>query len=270
VIAQEADRAFLASESGQVALVFERGPAAALSALAFDLAPGLDPKDVLAQLGKQGVRAELATDVDPGASQIVRVFDLEGRSLELRVDEYFAENRESLPGVNPIKLGHVACYTADPDAASKYYGQVLGFQISDWIEDRFVFMRCGYEHHTINFARGEQVRMHHIAFELRDAAHMHRACDVLGARKIPILWGPVRHGPGHNVAIYHRDPDGHAVELFYDLDRMIDEDLGYFDSRPWHRDRPQRPKVWRGLPRDVWGGAPSPDLPEFYRPRPPA
>ena len=99
---------------------------------------------------------------------------------------------------------------------------------------------------------------------------MHRACDILGAKRIPILWGPVRHGPGHNVAIYHRDPDGHVIEMFYDLDRMIDEDLGFFDPRPWHRDRPQKPKIWVGLPRDVWGSTPSPELPEFYRMRPPA
>jgi hypothetical protein len=65
----------------------------------------------------------------------------------------------------------------------------------------------------------------------------------------------VRHGPGHNVAIYHRDPDGHLVEMFYDLDCMVDEELGYYDPRPWHRHRPQRPKVWVGLPRDVWGPA---------------
>jgi hypothetical protein len=80
-----------------------------------------------------------------------------------------------------------------------------------------------------------------------------------------ILWGPVRHGPGHNVAVYHRNPDGQIVELFFDLDRMTDEELGYFEPQPWHRDRPQRPKVWVGLPRDIWGSPPSPDLTEFRR-----
>lgn len=269
VISQDAQRAFLATEAGQVGLVLERGDTPALSALAFDLAPDTNLDDVVRRLGEQGARAELRSDIGPGGGQVVRLTDPEGRVLELHVGEYFAEKREPPPGVNPLKLGHVACYTADPQAVAKYYGEALGFRVSDWIEDRFVFMRCGYEHHAVNFARGEPVRLHHIAFELRDAAHMHRACDILGGQKIPVLWGPVRHGPGHNVAIYHRDPDGHVVEMFYDLDRMVDEDLGYYDPRPWHRDRPQRPKVWVGLPRDVWGGAPSPDLPEFYRMRPP-
>ena len=107
--------------------------------------------------------------------------------------------------------------------------------------------------------------MNHIAFELRDSSHLHRACDLLGRSRIPILWGPVRHGPGHNVAVYHRNPDGQIVELFFDLDRMADEELGYFEPQPWHRDRPQRPKVWVGLPRDIWGLPPSPELSEFRR-----
>ena len=102
-----------------------------------------------------------------------------------------------------------------------------------------------------------------MAFELRDASHMQQACDLLGRRKIPLLWGPVRHGPGHNIATYHRNPDGYLIELFYDMDRMADEELGYFEPRPWHRDRPQRPKTWIGLPRDIWGVGPSPEAAEF-------
>jgi hypothetical protein len=45
---------------------------------------------------------------------------------------------------------------------------------------------------------------------------------------------------------------------------MLDEEGGYFDPRPWHRDRPQKPKVWDpNQPRDVWGLPPGPN---FLRP----
>ena len=37
---------------------------------------------------------------------------------------------------------------------------------------------------------------------------------------------------------------------------MLDEDLGYFEPRSWHRDRPQKPKVWSG-PSDIWGPPPT-------------
>jgi hypothetical protein len=47
------------------------------------------------------------------------------------------------------------------------------------------------------------------------------------------------------------------------MDLMLDEELGYFEPRPWHRDRPQRPKTWVGLPRDVWGVGPAKEASEF-------
>jgi hypothetical protein len=37
----------------------------------------------------------------------------------------------------------------------------------------------------------------------------------------------------------------HIVELYAELDQIKSEALGYFDPRPWHVDRPQRPKAWK-------------------------
>ena len=126
--------------------------------------------------------------------------------------------------------------------------------MSDWVEQFFVFMRCGPDHHTVNFLKSERSRMHHFAFELRDAAHLIASCDVLGQENLDIVWGPVRHGPGHNIATYHRNTDDLMIELYTELDRMSDEALGYFDPKPWHEDLPQRPKTWVGRKRrDVWG-----------------
>jgi len=73
--------------------------------------------------------------------------------------------------------------------------------------------------------------------------------------------GPGRHGPGHNLFSYHRDPDETTVELFTQLDLMLDERLGYFDPRPWQRDTPQRPKTWDvGTAASLWGPPPTPDF----------
>ena len=141
-----------------------------------------------------------------------------------------------------------------------FYETTLGFRVSDWVADFFVFMRCGIDHHTVNFLRGDRIGMHHIAFEVRDSHEVAAACDVLGRQRIPITWGPVRHGPGHNIAVYHHNPDGQTVEFFCDLDRMTDEELGYFEPRPWHRDRPQKPKVWDAKDVNIWGPPPTEDF----------
>jgi hypothetical protein len=125
--------------------------------------------------------------------------------------------------------------------------------------DFFVFLRCNTEHHSLNLLRsGNNRRLHHIGYELRDWAHVQLACDALARHDHPLVWGPGRHGPGHNLFTYHHDPDGNVVELFSELDVMLDESLGYFDPRPWHHDFPQYPKVWTPGPRvpNAWGPLP--------------
>ena len=99
-----------------------------------------------------------------------------------------------------------------------------------------------------------------MAFELKDFIHLQNSCDLFGQKKIPIIWGPLRHGPGHNIATYHRNPDDQVIELFCELDQMKDEELGYFEPRPWHQDTPQRPKTWTAGKTTVWGPSPQPDF----------
>ena len=261
---RDGNRIFLASDSEQLSLVIEPGDPA-LNSIAFEISPDVEIEALGAALKRADLRPEFRSDSLPGVSRLLSFIDPEGTRFELIQGWTPTPAQERIGGLAVSKLGHVALRTPDPKAASEFYANVTGLRVSDWIEDRFVFMRSGFEHHTLNFARAPVRGLHHLAFELRGPDHMHRACDHLARHKLSVLWGPVRHGPGHNTAIYHRNPDGHLVELFHDLDRMVDEELGYFEPRPWHRDRPQRPKVWVGLPRDVWGMPPSPECTEFAR-----
>jgi catechol 2,3-dioxygenase-like lactoylglutathione lyase family enzyme len=264
LIGREGKRAFLASAVGQLAIVLEQGSRQRCARLAFEVAPDLDAAEIGRRLAEHGLRSEKCSDAVPGAAPLVSFTDPKDTVIELFSDWSFLDVGEPAGGVVPFKLGHVAFFTRDPQAVARFYQEVLGFRVSDWIGDYFGFLRCGIDHHTVNFLRGDTPGMQHIAFELRDAAHMQQACDLLGRKRIKILWGPVRHGPGHNIATYHRNPDQQLVEFFIDLDRMADEELEYFEPRPWHRDRPQKPKVWDpAQPRDIWG---LPPTPEFLQP----
>ena len=147
-------------------------------------------------------------------------------------------------GVVPHKLGHIAFHVTDVQADdASFYCDVLGFRVSDWMGDFFSFLRCGPDHHTINLVETGKNKHFHTAFELRDWAHMQTA-SISSASGYKMLWGPGRHGIGHNLFSYHRSPNGLITELFAELDQMKDEALGYFEPRPWHRDNPQRPKAW--------------------------
>jgi catechol 2,3-dioxygenase-like lactoylglutathione lyase family enzyme len=264
LVGRDGHRIFLANDAEQLSLVIEPGEAAVTS-VAFEISPDVEMEALRAAVQQSGLRPESRSDSLPGVSRLLSFIDPEGTQFELIKGWTPTPAQERIGGLAVTKLGHVALRTPDPRATSEFYSSAMGLRVSDWVEDRFVFMRSGYEHHTLNFVRGHVRSLHHLAFELQSAAHMQQACDHLARYKLNILWGPVRHGPGHNIAVYHRNPDGHLIELFYDLDRMIDEQLGYFDPRPWHGDRPQRPKVWVGLPRDVWGLPPSTECVEFTR-----
>ena len=199
----------------------------------------------------------MRNDSVPGVAQMLSFEDPKGTVCEVFAAQTPIGQPRAVAGIGPIKLGHLAFVVPEPKPLADFYSRVLGFRVSDWIQDWFVFMRCGPDHHTINFVQGKRTQMHHVAFELKDWAQVQVACDFLGNKKIPIIWGPGRHGPGHNIYTYHRNPDDQIVEMFTELDKMLDEDLGYFEPRPWHRDHPQVPKVWQTFPTDIWGSPPS-------------
>lgn len=218
-------------------------------------------KEVEQELREQGVRVELQTDAQPGIPELLEFADPEGNSLHLYATMQEVDQRFPQQGIVPEKLSHVAMAVHDVKKTADFYQQVLGFRVSDWIEDFFVFLRCGPDHHTVNFLQSNYQKMHHIAFQLEDWGHVQRTCDHLAKHSIPLLWGPGRHGPGHNIFTYHHDPDKHIVELSTQLDLMLSEDLGYFEPRPWHEDVPQRPKVWQASKAmNFWGPLPAPEF----------
>lgn len=261
VLSQNRTRVVLGGPAGQEAIIFETGKSNRCLRLAFQVDPALDLDALTAGLKRAGIGWERRSDIGPYIAQAVAFTDPKGTEIEL-----FREHRVSpIPafagGIGPMKLGHIAFAVPSAKDISNFYADVLGFRVSDWIEDKFVFMRCGPDHHTVNFLNGPSTFMHHIAYELKDWAHVLTACDILGREKRPIIWGPGRHRVGHNIFIYHRDPDDNVIEFYTELDLMKEEELGFWEPRPWHLTNPQRPAVWTlAEAAPVWGLPPSADF----------
>ena len=258
LVDSDARRAFLAAKTGLLAIQLEESDTACCRALAFELGVDAEFAAIRQQLSDEGIRFDECRDYAPGIAEMLALRDPNGTRIELFSGISYVGAGLEVLGVGPLKLGHVAFFTSDPRALSEFYQRVLGFRVSDWIEDLFVFMRCNPDHHTVNFLKGDAGRMHHIAFELKDVSHIAVSCDILANKRIPLAWGPLRFGPGHNVAAFHRNHDNHLVEFYAELDQMKDEGLGYYDPRPWHRDQPQRPKVWTLREDPAWGPPPPP------------
>jgi catechol 2,3-dioxygenase-like lactoylglutathione lyase family enzyme len=253
------DRAIMKTPLGQPAIVLRRGDTPRCTGLAFQVDPALSIDELRRRLSDGGICSELRNEAVPGIGETLSFSDPQGTTIEVFAEARLLSEDPTPKGFLPLKLGHLAFKTPDIHQMVRFYGEVLGFLVSDWRKDIFVWMRCGPDHHTANFAKGDVVKMHHIAFELADRAEILRACDFLGRRKYPIIWGPGRHIIGDNIFIYHRDPDGHIIELYAEMARIDSEELGYFVPRPWRDDRPYKPTDWSAdTLTNLWGpGAPS-------------
>lgn len=247
---------FLASGGRGPALELKPGAEAGVDHVAFELTASRED-ELLTHLGKERVEVATKTDAEPGILRVHDIADVEGNKVQLCiVDDTREAAAPSAVGIVPQKIGHVATRTRSAADVVAFYESALDFRWSDWMGDFFAFMRCNTDHHTVNFVNASRPgQMHHFAFELKDSSAVIGACDALAMRGIPLIWGPGRHGIGHNLFTYHADPDGNVVELFTDLDRIASEDLGYFEPRPWHTERPQYPKRWVPDPSsaNLWG-----------------
>jgi catechol-2,3-dioxygenase len=255
VIDRGQDHCFLGTSLGEEAIALERGSDAGfMRRIAFQIKPGSDLGSFAAKLAEHGLKSEYRSDISPGVREALTFTDPKGTLVEIYADYTFSPQKDVASVISPIKYGHVAYRVKDPQKISKFYCDILGFRVSDWIGDHFSFLRCGVDHHTVNFVGYETEGLHHIAFELRDWGAIHGACDHLTKKEVQLVWGPLRHTVGHNIAAYHRNPDDIRVELFTELDLMMDEELGYWEPRSWHEERPLRPKVWpRETLRSQWG-----------------
>jgi catechol 2,3-dioxygenase-like lactoylglutathione lyase family enzyme len=255
------DAAYLASTVDHHSVVLSKGAEAKCVRLAFQIAPDDDLGAFERQVQGHGIKTERKRDPEPTISDVVTFADPKGTTMDVFRRGEFAGQRFPGRGIVPHKLGHVAFHCADVKKVTSFYCDVLGFRVSDWMGEFFSFLRCGPDHHTINLMETGSNRHFHTAFEVRDWAHLQTACDYLSLNGYKLLWGPGRHGIGHNLFAYHRAPNGLITELFAELDRM-NEELGYFEPRPWHRDRPQKPKTWAKDPSasNLWGILPTEEM----------
>jgi catechol 2,3-dioxygenase-like lactoylglutathione lyase family enzyme len=260
--AREKDTAYLSSTLDHHSVVLRKGSEARCTRLGFQLGPDDDLNAFEKQTSAAGVKTQRTKDAEPAISDMVCFEDTKGTIIEVFKRPEFAHQKFRAKGIVPYKIGHVAFHVTDVKKATKFYCDVLGFRVSDWMGDFFSFLRCGPDHHTINLIETGKDKHFHTAFELRDWSHLQSACDLLSLNGYKLLWGPGRHGIGHNLFTYHRSPSGLITELFAELDQMKDEALGYFEPRPWHRDSPQRPKVWAKDPSaaNLWGVMPPDEM----------
>ena len=160
---------------------------------------------------------------EPGGPYGVRFRDPEENRIEICAGMAESIGPEIPHAAKPTKLGHVILNAENPRESAEFFTETLGFRVSDWIEDFFVFLRCNPDHHATGMARGPARTMHHTAYEVADIKAIKDSADVAWKNGVRSLWGIGRHGPGHNLFVFYPDPDGNVIEIFAELDQILDE-----------------------------------------------
>jgi catechol 2,3-dioxygenase-like lactoylglutathione lyase family enzyme len=155
--------------------------------------------------------------------------------------------RTDFPDGRPGRLQHVVFQTTALDPLLDFYVGKLGFAISDKVmnEDGSLavfFIRSDHEHHSLAFFRGSKNELDHHAYETTCWNDIRDWGDRFGRERIPMFWGPGRHGPGNNLFFMVRDPDGNKLELSAELENFTPD---------------QPPRTWPNTEHTLnyWGSA---------------
>jgi catechol-2,3-dioxygenase len=249
--AEDADgRSYLRCNAAHHALVLIPASEPGLDHFALDVGSPAALREAGAALTQAGVPFQAGPSGELGQGESLRLRDPDGFAVELIAGLTAAPPTYGARCVQPRKVGHLTFMVQNAKRTALFYRDVLGFRVSNWVADQFVWMHCNRDHHGLAFAEaGGRIGLHHVAFEVLNFGELGRQADHLMRHGHRILYGPGRHGPGNNQFAYFRDREGQIVEFMCEMEQILDE--AAFMPRDWD------PK---GLWINMWGPEPPADF----------
>lgn len=113
-----------------------------------------------------------------------------------------------------LGLGHLALVTARAEEMAAFYGEVLGFRLSDFSRAPFAasFFHLNSRHHSLALIEGTKAGVHHLMVELDALDDVGQAYDLamLEDDRVAVTLG--RHSNDFMTSFYMRSPSGFMVE----------------------------------------------------------
>lgn len=147
----------------------------------------------------------------------------------------------------PRKLGHLVLNVRDLRKSVDFYTKFVGLTVSDYIEDQMAFLRCGEDHHDLALAQIPAGHAHfdstyvpgrpgleHFSYQVDTLEDIHEAAAFLQENGVEIVRGIGKHGPGENLFLVFRDPDGNYCEFYAEM-RQITPAQPY-EASVWKND----------------------------------
>lgn len=253
-VRQEAGASYFRSDSRDHTLVYFEGDPSDHS-VGFELRTADELERAAAELSNRGVHVRAGTP-DECEQRHVKAFvhfkDPTGNKIELVVNphhsgrRYFPSRDAGITG-----FSHVGLCTTDAARDERFWTQVLGARVSDWIGDA-PLLRIDDVHHKVALFPTTRSGVQHINHQVEGVDDIMRAWYMLKKLDVPIAFGPGRHPTSGAMFLYFRGPDGMIFEYSSGV-RLIrpDEEDSY---RP--RQFPRASESFC-----MWGA--TPDIAEF-------
>jgi catechol 2,3-dioxygenase len=139
----------------------------------------------------------------------------------------------------PKEIGHVVLNVTDVERSTKFYRDVVGFQVARYRPNGTgAFLTCGVIHHNLALFKAPEgarplekgaIGLNHFAFKVENYQALQAAHKRLVAANATIDH-IVDHGMTRSV--YFLDPDGIEMELFCDTYATQEEGLAYMKATP--------------------------------------
>ena len=156
----------------------------------------------------------------PGGGYGFRFFSPDGLPFEVSSDVARGPSRNLMrwEGV-PQKISHIVLHSPDHKAMVRFFVDVLGFRVSDWLGEFMCFLRCNSVHHRLAVLPGPPC-LNHVAYDMLSVDDMMRGISRLKQHGTDIRWGPGRHTAGNNTFSYFTTPGGFAVEYTSEVEEV--------------------------------------------------
>lgn len=156
----------------------------------------------------------------------------------------------------PIVFDHIAIGTTDVEEEMEFATQVLGLRESARVDNPehgtvLGFCRAHTLFHCYTVVSLPSKKLHHYQFTLKNREALMAAYESMrDGGEVDVVWGPVRHGPGHNIAFYFRDHDGSFVEYSVEEEIILDNDA--YVARHWSSEDPMFTDEWGSAPPQIF------------------
>jgi catechol 2,3-dioxygenase len=160
------------------------------------------------------------------------------------------------PAPAPIAHDHVAIATEDVESEMAFAFGVLGLKesarvVAPEVGTVLAFLRSRTLFHCYTVVRAAREGLHHYQYTLKNGPAVFAAHEeMLRKGEVDLVWGPLRHGPGHSISFYFRDADGTLVEYAAEEEVVFDDEA--YAARIWSAQDQNFADEWGSTPPQVF------------------